>query len=412
MTTRSGTVKDSETDLPISGVTVYVIPENSNSIMSSGVSDAYGLYSLTVSGSDFLVYIPYKEGYRGYSRHLQPDIDNITLYLSSGSINPQASGSFVTNLFNAPLTTSTHILDLAATPCNIFAITDGGLDIIDTNTFLNQGYVNALNYKCIYVKEDQCDGLSLVIGTSTSGLLHLDFNTTLTGDLGSLVFKSPTYITNSDDIDVIDVNISGTYLVGTQSGITYFNPQQQSFVHDFAGGVSAAKLTNSGDAYYSPTGSGLLVKYLPTQNWSSVDYELTSSGTSPLQLPSDTINDIEISEVSGSIHVFIATTSGIFFYEENRNSIGTSQSGSLTLGNPISGTVANVTSIELSRDATITGGIISFSTFDEVTKDGIIQEVDLSTGLVVNTYSIASIESNLHRTNFPISGSRFLEKII
>ena len=97
---------------------------------------------------------------------------------------------------------------------------------------------------------------------------------------------------------------------------------------NWPGGMTAVFVTEAGAVYYSPVLSGgLYAKFEPVSSgWTEPDYKLVAEGGNPIPsgvgfIPSNQINEIQMNTFSGTNHIFLATTSGLFIYEEDRNNI-------------------------------------------------------------------------------------------
>ena len=400
----SGTVRDYFSNIGISGATVYSMASNGTSFFDSVTSSGGGKYNLSVpSGSD-VIYIPYKDGYNGYTRQLPNFVDDVDVFLRSGTSTPSSvSGSALTSLVDATITTSTDIVDVKTTPCHVVAITAAGVDVFDPDSKVNIGYVvRSGGFSCVYVDPNTCSEVEVYLGTSTSGLLRLDLEDNQ-GDLSS--FVSSSFSTSSLDIRAIKGNSSGDLAIGTSTSIDVVT-SSGIFSHNTGVPVETCLINDAGDIYYSPVGSGIYVKYGPVgASWSVPDYSLDSS-SSPALL-SNILNDIEsVPVVSGNDCIFLATNSGINTYEEDRTAITGSLINSYTsLDSP----TLNVTGLEVHTGATYNSGEITYSTL-QGEFDGVVNVLNLASGTVSDNLDIADFETNLKRSGTALSGSSFVHR--
>jgi len=237
------------------------------------------------------------------------------------------------------LVTSQEVNDIVSNPCNTFVATISGLDIIDNTTLENIGYVSFSSggFTSAYHKTDRCNGV-LLLGTTFSGVQKLITNpVTMTGNLSASLqdaYLAPVGI-SSNDVQLIAGNNNGDLAIATASGLDFYRANSSAKVSTYwPGGMTAVFVTEAGAVYYSPVLSGgLYAKYEPVSSgWTEPDYKLVAEGGSSLPsgvgfIPSNRINEIEMNTFSGTNHVFLATTSGLFVYEEDRNNISSSISG-------------------------------------------------------------------------------------
>lgn len=398
------------TDAAASGVSVYALPLISNTIVATGISDGAGDYSLQHSSSGNILYVPYASGYTGYARVLSSEVLSIPLWVASGSSIPDATSNFIINTFGATLVTSPNVVDLITTPCQIFALTDGGLDVVDVNGFCHKAHLFSDALTAIWLPRETCSNFTVVLGTVSNGLYHLDWTDTIQGDLSTVAVKRPGYSLNSSGVTGIAGNTLGDLLVATTSGLTFIDRSEQSYFCNFSGGVSAVLVTPSGDLYYSPVGSGLYGKRGPvTANWEDPDFILSTSGD---LLRNNIINDIVVTNQSGVNEVFLASPSGVSYFSEHYADPSQSQFYHLDFGLPISGTVASVVSIDCSTNSCPGSGIISLATYDSSTNSGTLQEIDLTSTGVIAIYNVGLIESNFKRAGIPISGVRLVQRLL
>lgn len=405
MASISGTVKDYLSGLTISGAEVNVISVTGTTFFDSVTSSGGGKFNIDVPNSGQVIYVPYKENYRGYTRQLENYVDDVTLYLRSGTSTPATvSGSVYASLYDAVITTSTDVREVKTTPCHAIAITSAGVDIFLPDTKTNLGYVSRSGgYSAVYVDPNSCEEVEIYLGTSTSGLFRLDLEDN-EGDLQSFAFQS--YSTSSLDIRAIDGNSQGDLVIGTASGVDLVTASG-IFSYNLGSPVNVCRVTDEGDVYYSPVGSGIHVKYGPIgASWTVPDYNLDSQSTP--NLLSDLINDIEVvSVVSGNNSVFLATSSGINVYEENRTAITGSNMSEYT--SELNSSTLNVTGIELHSNSEYNSGEITYSTL-EGSYQGVVNVLSLTSGSVSENLDVADFETNLRRAGTALSGSKFVHR--
>lgn len=402
-----GRVLDYFTETPVSGVDVFVLGNVTSGVLASGTTTSSGTFNFTtISGSDdFLTFYPSLSGYVGYSRFVERYLDNIDLY-----VKPKTYISTISSFefFDSPLKTSWNVNKLTTTPCELFALTDNGFDVIDSNTLQNvcstviSGGVNTLG-----IFRQQCDDQLLYFTVPSSGVysytLSGSYNLNNILDEATLTYEGPTSLL-SNNVILLDKNESNDLAIVSDSGIDYYDGalSTRSF-SQFTTPVDSIQVSTSGDLYYSPSGSGIYVKYKPTSNWTSEDYFLNSTTTPALS--GNVVNDLEVLNTPSGYTLFLATNSGVSIIDENRSNI--SSSNIKYLGSSvISGAILNVSSIEVPPGTTTSSGSIFISTYDTVTKDGIVQEIDLSTDTVVNTFTESITDLRLRRSGLPISGSK------
>jgi len=333
----SGLVLDCNTGIGIEGVVVSAA-NASGTVLASGTSALNGYYEINIANlNQQIVYYPYKPGYTGYTRTASYPITPLTLHLQVNNSIPVISGAGSAVLTNSPFTTSMNIRKVLDTPSHIYACTDAGLDIIDLNTYDNVGYILwSGGFTSISLDQRATAVSGVQLGTATSGVLEFkipDYSALTSRNLFSrLTTKYSTTVgsgVSSNNIICLDRNILGEYLVGTVSGVDFFNALNERVSHVFSSNLSvtACALSDDGDVYYSPTGSGIYVKYAPTANWSVPDYIVQVGGVNPFPILSNIINDIKVTSVSGANLVFTATLSGLLCYQEDRSNLNVSASG-------------------------------------------------------------------------------------
>jgi len=248
----------------------------------------------------------------------------------------------ITTLF-----TSQEINDVISNPCNTFVATTSGLDIINNNSLENIGYVvfSGGGFTSVYHKSDRCSGV-LFLGTTYSGVQKLIIDPiSMSGNMSDEIvdaYLAPAKLT-SNEVQIITGSNNGDLAIATNSGIDFYKANSSAKVSTyFPGGMTSMFVTEAGDLYYSPVLSGgLYVKYSPINtNWSDPDYKLVAVGGFPTPsgvefIPSNRINEIQISAAISGGHpcVFLATTSGLFIYEENRSDLSSSISGAVLYRN-------------------------------------------------------------------------------
>lgn len=341
----SGLVLDYDTELPISGATVYIFVPTSGTLYTAILSQANGFFSVEKpvvnSGTD-LVYTAYKSGYKGFSLNYDQAVSQLALYLKQYSTVPNASGGSYINLTNNPLTTGQKIVDMSSSPCHYFFITEGGLDIVDRNTFLNVGYYKNTNLSCISVMPTACTRSGVLLGTTNSGVFEFalpspsgyPLNRNISSIINSRYSVAGGKLT-SNNVQCIKRNSSGNVAIGTLSGIDYQildgNVRYFMSYSGVVSGTTAITISENNDIYYSPTNSGVHVKYSPVADWNvnSYDYRVVLSGTGeyPFPLKNNYINIIDLTSVSGENSVYIGCISGAVAYTENRGDLNISASG-------------------------------------------------------------------------------------
>jgi len=345
MVISSGIVLDSYSNVGVSGVTISVYSVTGTVVLATAIGDSNGYFEVDIpnSSTDF-IYTPYKPGHKGFSRVCSPNLTYLNLFVNLEFPIQTYSGTEILNLFNTGLVTSLVINDIAATPCNYYIATNNGLDIIDVNTLNNVGYfVRSGGYSSIALSRDSCTRSGVFLGTTNSGVYRFappqDFDLqsrSLSGSLFTLTNSISQGNLNSNNIQCLDINSRGERLIGTASGIEVITLSgRRSHNYPTAIGTTACVLSNEGDVYYSPTNSGLYVKYSPiASDWVEPDYKVVLSGTgvNPFPLLSNYINSVRVTSVSGTSNnsVFLATRSGFIAYTEDVN-LNISASGSLLI---------------------------------------------------------------------------------
>jgi hypothetical protein len=399
MITVSGIVKDLDTGTPVSGATVYSILYTDNFLSSSGVTSSSGTFSITVP-SGLVSFIPFKENYWGHAKTLEYVGGVLDLNLSSGIELPQSEGRMFTHLIDSSLVTSTNVLDSETNFDYIFAITDYGLDILDRWSLRNSGYlINSGGFSCISLDKSSSNVVDVYLGT-TSGVGVLSYS----GSGKQSLNDSFEILYSGLDATCIS-SIEDSILVGTSSGITLISGGT-SYSHLTNTSTEACLLLDSGDIYYSPAESGIYCKYSPvSSDWTSPDYLLDSNSIPSIL--SNKVNDIEIGvPTSGNLSIFLATSSGISIYDENRSAISGSTMKSLTY--ELESSVDNIIDVELLEGTTINLGNVLYTSLSGTS--GEVKILDLEEDIVINHFERADLESNLKRAGLiKISGSRFVE---
>ena len=424
MVTRSGTVYDIATSGTISGAEIYVLKVSGTELHDSTTSSGNGTFSIDVDPSQDVLYLPFKQGYRGYKAIRPSAEDDLSLYLSSGTGGIPQSGNVFTSLVDACILTSNNVVDLTGTPCSLYAITDSGVDIIKKDGFINQGYA-VLNsgISAIDVYRGGCDTVRVLLGYTPSGVLGFEYSAS-SGNVGDFyneleTITSSGLLSNPNIYCIHSSQDQDEFSVGTSGGIDFVSDLGVVYSHLITEGVTSCFLTPSGDLYYSPTESGMYVKYGPIiSSWSSPDYIL-NSGTTPA-FSGNRINDIEVVNVSGINHVFMATNSGIGVYREKRNAISGSQLKWFT--STLSGIAEEFTGLEVLPGSSISGGVIYGSSLvsgiqsledieggPNVKSDfTAVQSLSMESNSVLITYNDADIDIKLRRNDLALLGSKFL----
>lgn len=339
MTLVSGLVLDFFTDLGIEYATVLSINQ-SGSITASGTSTVLGYYELDVPSLESInSFLAYKAGYKSLVVTYSGNVNPIILHLQPFS-QPQTNASGIGNisLNSATFVTSTNLVQVQDTPSHLYCCTLGGLDVIDKNTLTNVAYVPRSGGFTSICLDDRATAVSgIQLGTLASGVLEFkipNYELLVNKDISNLLKLKYSEITgnglSSNQVQKLSRSYRGDIVVGTVSGLDYFNPAGTRYSHIFSSdiGVTSCFVTNSGDVYYSPTNSGLYVKYAPiTSGWTYPDYIVEISGTYPFPILSNIINDIKVSTTSGDNVVLLATRSGLLYYEEDRTNLTATATG-------------------------------------------------------------------------------------
>jgi hypothetical protein len=329
----SGLVLDFNTDIGISGALISVY--TNNSLYSSTLCAVNGYYEVSVPASGYVTYSPVLNNYIGYTRTLPYNIPFTVLYMRNvaGQANPSISGNTI-NAFPATLVTSTNIRDFAFTRTNCYIATDGGLDILDLNTYQNVGYIPySGGFTAIAVNSGYPFNTRLLLGTATSGVMQFSIPAVYPGGSTNLALQLvQRYSVErgnlvSNNVQCISINNGNDVLVGSVSGIDLFILNNRYYTnYGNAVGTSCCYVTDYDAIYYSPVGSGLYVNYTPPSGGGLLpapSYTITLSGTgvNPFPLLSNYINKIVVTSVSGVAlnPVFLATQSGLMYYTENAN---------------------------------------------------------------------------------------------
>lgn len=350
MATSSGIVFDFYTEIGIPNVSILTYLENNASPYSSGVSMPDGYYSLDIPNSyEKISYVTVKTGYIGYNITTTTNQVEVNLCMRQNDQLYNVSGTVGYNLNPSSLYTGSSIIDLKKSPTHLYVLTDGGLDILDINTYENVGYIlTSTNLTCLTLNSNYAHRSSVLLGTSISGVLEFPIPNSfdvLNKNFSSLV-KSKWSSTNnkllSNKVTCIDQNINNEVIIGTNSGIDFYSISGIRYNSEYGLDLntSCCKVSNHGDLYYSPLGSGVYVKYLPDSDWVEPDYKVVLSGTGdhPFPLLSNYINEVDLNSVSGGNDVFIASTSGLIFYQEDRGDLNISASGAVLIEHyPIGG---------------------------------------------------------------------------
>lgn len=346
MVTNSGLVLDAVTHQGIYGVAVYSFSPTQSGIIGLYNTEPNGYFSVVVPDTGDVIFAPYLNGYLGYSCRLATNVSPILLYMHKTNSIPDASGIGNLILQNRAHTTSSNIRDVQHSPTELYCITEAGLDIIDSNSLLNVGYITYTDgFSCLNVSPLYSVRSGVLLGTTNSGVL--EFSIPSSGysidsrNLNSLLkvkYNTQSQSITSNNIQCVHKSEVGGTVFGTLSGIDHYTARGAHWKHTFASGigVTACRISDYGDVYYSPTGSGLYVKYGPiTADWSVPDYIISISGTgsNPFPLLTGKINDIKLTSISGANEVILATASGLIVYEENRSNLNISASGAKLLRN-------------------------------------------------------------------------------
>lgn len=339
MAISSGIVLDLDTNLGVSGARVFVYT-SSASLYSQGICTPVGTFNISIpDNQSSIVFVPMQIGYKGYSVCAPSYDPPMSLFMRKDSNQPNISGAGTLNFIDPILITSNNINDIKASPCNMYIATQEGLDILDINTFKNVGYISySGGFNCITLNKNYCSNSNVLLGTSNSGVLEFimsDVYDTYGENLTSLL--KPKWSLNngsllSNKVTCIDQNLQNSYLVGTNSGIDYYSSSGIRYYSQYPIDLDTkvCRISEFDDLYYSPIGSGMYAKYATvTGNWIDPDYKVNLSGTGlyPFPLLTNYINDIKLTSISGNNSIFLATQSGLVYYNENRVDLNVSASG-------------------------------------------------------------------------------------
>jgi hypothetical protein len=404
----SGKVLNYLNDVPVSGVNVIILGTVTSGALASGITSSSGTWNCpTVSGTDSLIiYYPSLSGYVGYTRTLERYLDNIDLYVKPKAyITPTESIDF----FDTPLKTSWTVSGLITTPCDAFIITDNGLDIIDSNSITSRSYLKISGGLLdVGVCREICGDQTVYLSVPNSGIYLYDFTSESPAAISASSLVTFRQVPNilSNNINKVSKNYSNDLALGSISGVDFItgDTQIRSYTqYGSAIGNTSLKLNNEGDVYYSPTGSGLYVKYTPSGNWTSPDYFINNTSTPSIS--GNTINDLEVIPTSSSYLIIMATNSGISVMDENRSNISLSSVKTFQL-ETISGSSLDIASIEVTTGSTFTSGTLFFSTYDLNTFSGVIQQLDLQTNTITSTFTSGGVDLRLKRVGLAVSGAK------
>lgn len=331
MVTKSGIVLDYDTNIGISGALVHVYTSTGTGLLTSTGCSPIGTFTVNIPDTvnADLIYVPLKPNYRGYTRQLSRHNNFTNLFLRQILGQPSIENVNL-NLYNTGLVTSVVTRDIIASPTHYYIVTDNGLDIIDVNTLYNVGYtVRSGGYTSIALDRSVSTASGVYLGTSDSGVFRFNIPASYdinNRDISGLIFSSYSVASGnllSDNVQCLHINKRGELGIGTPSGIDFQSISGHK-KHQYTAwtGTKDVFVSEYGDIYYSPTGSGLHVKYAPiASDWLTPDYFIVLSGTGPNPFPllTNYINDIAVTSISGDTnnHVFLATESGLMYYQED-----------------------------------------------------------------------------------------------
>lgn len=333
MVTKSGIILDYDTNEGVSGALLHVYTSTGTTLLTSTGCSPIGTFTVTIPDSvdSDLIYVPLFPNKRGYTRQLSKNNNFINLYLRNVSGVPDIENLNL-SLHNTGLVTSLIVRDIISSPTHYYVVTDNGLDIIDVNTLFNVGYITRSGgFTSIALDRTISTSSGVYLGTTNSGVYKFNIPATYNinnRDISSLLSSAYSVQQSnllSNTVQCLHINKRGELAVGTPSGIDFLSISgRRSHSYNTWSGTSDVFVSDYGDLYYSPTGSGLHVKYAPIAgNWVSPDYYIILSGTGPNAFPllSNYINDIAVTSVSGDTnnHVFLATQSGLMFFQEDAN---------------------------------------------------------------------------------------------
>lgn len=292
-------------------------------IFSQGVTLSNGYFELTTPSSGSVTYSIFKENYISYSKTLPAHVSNAVFYIRETTSIPTIISGYI-NCYNSCITTATTARNIINTPLHLFAITEGGLDIIDKITNSNKNFINySGGFTSIALDTSLIDNIPVYLGTSNSGVYKLNYTDTYVDrDISNQI--NPLYNINNNNIssnNVRSLHITDNNLlaIGTNSGIDTYSGNYR-YTHNYPLETTNCKLTNLGKLYYTPVGSGLYVQENAfISNWIEPSYKVLLSGTGnpDFPLPSNYINDLAIVTATGNLNtVFIGTTSGMLAYKE------------------------------------------------------------------------------------------------
>lgn len=204
-----------------------------------------------------------------------------------------------------------------------YAVTSSGLDIIDLETSNKVSYINSIEgFTTIWG-----NNATIYLGTPDEGIKYID-KTTISGnpsspyDLGGcLVDYTYYYNVSSNEIKYLHGN-DDTLIVVTASGVDILNNGPNGYKSTtYNENVTKCFMTSEFETYYivqQDVNEGIFRLDYPKCDWGALD---ASYKPNQSFLPADIgVNDIFVT-VKTSINkvantMFIATTSGIYVYDE------------------------------------------------------------------------------------------------
>ncbi len=294
-------------------------------------------------------------------------------------------------VMTVPLTTASGVKDVyIAEERFAIVVTSGGVDVID----LFKGHVISSGTlpsepECVAVNWRESGSLPpyarLYIGTSTSGVFDMNYvlvreaGSDFTGSLVQRYTTTTSPPLSDNQVNDLDA-LPGSLLIGTAAGVDFIGSGTGYATRTLTSGSQSVRLTQIGGGYWT-TNSGVFdgaveVNYdlLSATGTNIIDVNYEYSTTSSPALPAVPPFDITISEVAGQLPAIgVATSGGVFVFEELQGNESATQNKQLSEGSFIS--------VDFGRNSFYNNGCIDAAT------TGTLFVYDLADNAVSSTHS-------------------------
>ncbi len=272
------------------------------------------------------------------------------------------------HVISTPLSTNSGVVDITIVEDRYAALATGsGIEVVDL--FCGKPTSSGLLPGITSVSVDVSFGGNMYIGTLGNGVYAVPWAIAkhvpeFSSQIQQIYTTATTPSISSNEVNYLAA-LPFRLLISTGEGIDYITDQvhtQLGATRPLLSGSSFCALTSDQEGYWISTNSGVEVNY--DLNSSSgtgiitVDFEYNNTDSVP-KLPTNTINDVSVTEGNPNLLSFATTVSGVFVVEESQGSEASSQTKILSTG--------DVVSVDTSNTASFTSEGLYVAAADSVT---------------------------------------------